>query len=976
MTKKKSTPKWNDVPSGELLQKLESEKKNDNEKEEILNDYLVEKHKYLESEPLKLLPLLEEIFRIKYDKFNNVKLDEEDYDSCANDCTFLSLWMGRIQLKTLKDVEKSSELLALAKNIIEMADDKYYKDLREDNLNGIKELSQQISEYKKKLTQEETEMKQGEDLEKPESLVSYLELLEKKRVYQQLINDHVGQTHHYGYLFTGNSGTGKRTAAKRLFEALKAIDPDVSSWVEIPAVQLFDPNMGFSSIKDTISDNKHSLIYLSGAEDLSMKGLLSQTGIEILANKLKTEPSVTVVLSGRREELTQLVNSCQTAKELFVHRFHFEDMNPEALTRAAIEYAKDQDYTFTKEAEAALSLYFGYEYKMRGNDFKNIHLAHRVIDDLILPSLIQRMVNGNTVYAEPKVARTITADDIPQVRHRDPKKAIERLESLVGLENIKKSIMAHASLVNLNRKRMALGLFNHMPPMHMVFTGNPGTGKTTVAELIGEIYYGMGVLSSGHLVEVDRSKLVGQFIGDTEKNTLNAIKSAAGGVLFIDEAYNLFTNDPDRRDYGMRVIETLLTYLSMEQTNMIVILAGYTVEMEHLLQSNPGLKSRFSYIFHFNDYTPEQLMKIGGFVMKKEQYQITPEAEKKLAQYVIDAYNNKDEHFGNGRFITRLLTTKIIPAVSDRLYQLPADKITKDDLVTITEADVPEVKGHQKMLSWDNTIINDAIEQLNELAGLENVKKALNDYVVLLKANYINKTPMGSSHMIWNFLGNTGTGKSTVAEILCRIMQGAGLLPTNHFSTLNIEEFATANNQTGIIEKAMLKASDGMLFLDLDSPNYRNYNTDFLQFWIENKRKELNLNIAVVIARTNDDSDAVARNLVQHGVVPSNHILVFEDFSSDDLKKIFRYLLKKSHSLDITPDAEAVTNKCIEQLYQNRQNFAVNARTMQLLASTVAQIAQLRIFSKKGDVKNQVIKADTDRLEWNDDSLLYRRIGF
>jgi hypothetical protein len=207
-------------------------------------------------------------------------------------------------------------------------------------------------------------------------------------------------------------------------------------------------------------------------------------------------------------------------------------------------------------------------------------------------------------------------------------------------------------------------------------------------------------------------------------------------------------------------------------------------------------------------------------------------------------------------------------------------------------------------------------------------------------------------------------------------MQGAGLIPTNHFCTLNIEEFANANNQMSIIEKAMLKASDGMLFLDLDSPNYKNYNMDFLQFWIENKRKELGMKVAVVIAKGNSDSDAVARNLVHNGVVPSNHIVVFEDFTLAELQLIFRHLLKKQFGLDITPEAEVVTNQCIEQIYKNRQQFAVNARTMQLLAGTVAQIAQLRIFNEGVPTDYKVVKADTDRLEWNGQSMLYRKIGF
>ena len=956
---------WNELPADELLERIKS--KSDSDREDILNDYIVENHDKLQ--PLKLLPLLDAIDQIKKSNLEKGNLTEEGTENCLNDRVFLSLWMAKIYLNELFDVNRSRELVDEAKDLIQRYEGKYVKEMRDTNEQTLMELSEKLKQISKEVASD----KEGQ---MPKPFEDYLNLLEKKRVFKEQVNENVGHTRRYGYLFTGNSGTGKRSAAKQLFNILKAIESETQIWVEIPAIQMFDPSSGFSPIGNTIEENRHSLIYISGAEDLGMKGLLSQTGIEILANKLKTEPAVTVVLSGPRDEMIQLINSCQAAKEIFINKFHFEDFDPKTLTDIAVNYAQEHGYRFSEGAQHELFNYFSYEHKMRGNDFGNIHLAHRTIDDKVLPSLIQRVVNGQAVQEDKEAAITITSNDIPKIRHRDPKKAIERLESLVGLENIKQSIMAHASLVNLNRRRMELGLFNHMPPMHMVFTGNPGTGKTTVAELIGEIYYGMGVLSSGHLVEVDRSKLVGQFLGDTEKNTLNAIKSAAGGVLFIDEAYNLFTNDPDRRDFGHRVIETLLTYLSMEQTNMIVVLAGYTVEMEHLLQSNPGLKSRFSYLFHFNDYTPEQLMKIGGFVMKKEQYKITPEAEKKLTQYVINAYNNKDEHFGNGRFITRLLTTKIIPSVSDRLYKMPAESVTAQDLVTITEADIPEVEDRMKMRTWDSTIIDDALEQLDELAGLENVKKALRDYVVMLHASFVNKTPMAGNYMTWNFLGNTGSGKSTVAEILCRIMQGASLLPTNHFCTLNIEEFANANNPMAIVEKALLKATDGMLFLDLDSPNYSNYNTDFLQFWIDNKRKELNMNIAVVIARTNDNRDAVVRNLMQHGVVPSNHILVFEDFQPAELKEIFSYLLKKQFNLDIEPEAKDVIDRCIDQIYKNRQNYPVNARTIQLLASTVAQIAQLRIFNSNDTSSNLVVKADTDQLEWSESSMLYRRIGY
>ena len=945
------------------------------EQETQLNDYLVENRDKLYDE--ELIELLLYGINLKDEVCNQTDQEEErlNYLITLNDSVFLRLWLAELYAS---DPDKESECEALiekSKELMEQYDDNSFedaKDYRDAHKKKMAEIRDTIrhnrylrnSIYQLSLVGEDDGMI-------PESLTEYFAQLDLKTEYYRQVSHSVGHDHRRCYMFTGNRGTGKRTAAQRLYTKLKTIET-LDQYDEISAITLFDPSNGYAGIADKIKEYRDSMLYIYDADELCLKGLLSQTGIEILANVLRTEPRVTVVLGGPQSELTQLVNSCQAAKEIFSLRFHFDDLSPEVLTQKACKYLIESGYKITVEAKERLSNYFGYEHKMRGSDFTNIHLAIKTIDNYILPHTISRVIKAH--LSQTNEAMLITGDDIPQIRHRDPKAAIDRLSSLVGLENIKESIMAHASLVNLNRRRMELGLFNHMPPMHMVFTGNPGTGKTTVAELIGEIYHGMGVLSSGHLVETDRSKLVGQYLGDTEKNTLNAIKSAAGGVLFIDEAYNLFVEDSDRRDFGHRVIETLLTYLSLEQTNMIVVLAGYTAEMEHLLQSNPGLKSRFSYIFHFNDYTPEQLLKIGGFVLKREHYELTPEAEKKLSRYVVNAYNHKDDHFGNGRFITRLLTTKIIPSLGNRLIKLPAHNITNKDLVTITEADIPEIENLQALRSWDEAIINTAFEQLDNLAGLENVKRALHEYVVGTRAAYQHRIPLAGDDLTWSFLGNTGTGKSTVAEILAQVLQGTGRLPTAHFTTLNIEEFANLPNPMSVIEKAMMRASDGLLFLDLDSPQYDNYNFDSLQFWIENKRRDLRMSLAIVYAKTASDSDGVARNLVHNGLVPSNHILVFEDYKPEELLSIFKILLHRQYGLGITNEAERSVSDYINRMHGSRKRTPTNARTMQLLAGTVAQIALLRCVSE-ANAENQVTLADVSKLDW-DGSLLYKRIGF
>ena len=943
------------------------------EQETKLNDYLLENKDKLYDE--ELIEILRYGIDLKDKVCEVTDQDEEEvnYAVTLNDCVFLRLWLARLYASDPNLETEGEALVEKSKKLMEQYDEDSFENADEfidAHMKKIREIEDLIN-HNRQIRQSIYKQENGQDDDMiPASLAEYFDQLDMKTLYYRQFSNYVGHSKRRCYMFTGNRGTGKRTAAQLLYAKLKTIE-DIDNYDEISAISLFDPSNGYSGIAEKIKGYRNDMIYIYDADELSLKGLLSQTGMEILANVLRTEPTVTVVLGGPKNELTQLVNSSQVAKELFALRFHFDDLSPETLTRKACEYVIENGFKITVEAKDLLYNYFGYEHKMRGNDFTNIHLTHKIIDDYILPHTITRVIKNHLVEGE---ATLITADDIPKIRHRDPKSAIERLSSLVGLDNIKESIMAHASLVNLNRRRMELGLFNHMPPMHMVFTGNPGTGKTTVAKLIGEIYHGMGVLSSGHLVETDRSKLVGQYLGDTEKNTLNAIKSAAGGVLFIDEAYNLFVEDSDRKDFGHRVIETLLTYLSMEQTNMIVVMAGYTAEMEHLLQSNPGLKSRFSYIFHFNDYTPEQLLKIGSFVLKEEHYELTPEAEKKLARYVINAYNEKDEHFGNGRFITRLLTTRIIPSLGNRLIKLPSDSITQKDLVNIIEADIPEIEDKKAPSTWDDTIINSALEQLDNLAGQDNVKRAIHEYVVSMRANHQHHVPTIGDDLTWSFIGNTGTGKSTVAEILAQILQGAGHIPTSHFTTLNVEEFANLPNPMSVVEKAMMRASDGLLFLDLDSPQYNNYNFDSLQFWIENKRRELKMSLAIVFAKTASDRDDVARNLVHNGLVPSNHILVFEDYKPDELLAIFKILLQRKYGLGITSEAEQTVSDYITRMHGSRKQTPTNARTMLLLAGTVAQIAQLRCVADASE-QHAVSLADVSKLDW-EGPLLYRRIGF
>lgn len=242
----------------------------------------------------------------------------------------------------------------------------------------------------------------------------------------------------------------------------------------------------------------------------------------------------------------------------------------------------------------------------------------------------------------------------------------KELDELIGLDAVKQEVRSLANFVRLQKQRQDKGLKTPKMSYHLVFTGSPGTGKTTVARIVARIYKDLGILKKGHTVETDRSGLVAEYMGQTAVKTNAVIDSAMNGVLFIDEAYALVPEDGRGSDYGQEAISTLLKRMEDDRDKLVVIIAGYTNEMKRFIDSNPGLQSRFSRYINFPDYTAEELVDIFHMYMRKNEYTISASADEMLRERMDYVVAHKDRNFGNARYV-RNVFEKAIQQQANRL---------------------------------------------------------------------------------------------------------------------------------------------------------------------------------------------------------------------------------------------------------------------------------------------------------------------
>lgn len=748
-------------------------------------------------------------------------------------------------------------------------------------------------------------------------------------------------------ILTGNPGTGKTTIARKLGEILAAIGYlDSGHVVEVDRAKMVSQYQGETpKVVDALCDKaKGGILFVDEAYTLapvSASGDRDAQGAQALEKLMKRmeddRGQFIVIAAGYRTEMENLFRVNPGFRSRFNYFLDIKDYSPAELFEIMQVFAKQKKYIFSPDAQALTQKMIKEMYDSRDKDFANGRTM-RTLFDQICKKQAQRLQGANISAMSNEELMTIVRDDIPYEAPQTVSvdDCLKKLDGLVGLSGVKKEIANLAAFLNL---QIARGETNTFQGKHYVFTGNPGTGKTTVARIMADIFKTLGVVARGQLVEADRSKLVAGFSGQTAIKTNQLVDQAMGGVLFIDEAYTLKSNDGD--SFGAEAIDTLLKRLEDDRGKFICIVAGYTDQMHDFIDTNPGLKSRFTQTIHFDDYTPDELTEIFLHLASGKNFTVDEETKAAIHRMFEQLYLRRDKNFGNAREARRIFNEAVERQSQRLVKQMTSPDFKESDMFALTTADLPLSQGETARP------LDVVLNELEEFIGMRSVKDSIRRLAV--QSMFMKqRAAMGAGsvqQMSMNFVltGNPGTGKTSIARKMGEILQAMDILPTSR--VIEASRATLVGKYMGetpkIVNSMCDKAMGGILFIDEaytlsdGGDMYGKEAIDTLMKRMEDDRGKF-----VVIAA--GYKDKMEEFMMMNAGLASRftHKLHIDDYDPDELLAIYKHMAQKEQ-YQFTPEAELKALDKIYKMVLAKTESWGNAREMRnLLDSTIQHLSE------------------------------------